>query len=277
MADLSYNIGQIPFEDTKWTCGIGYIAIVEDVDRDKFITDCILSGRISFKTEDGGLYHKCPVSKNIFNDLRWPEKWQDNGTPIVYVTDQKFQQPIVIGTFNFNDEIIDLREHGFKISKENRNNLVQIAGNADYLGELLIFVQGVDESRFSIKIGNEANKGVMDIDIDGGFELRTVDNITNISQSNIINKVGETEETSSTLSQSSSEINARVTKFSINDGSQAIMLGNMWKEMMDAFIDEISRSTVSTAIGQMPLLNSVQIANFRQKTEEILSEYSFTD
>lgn len=277
MADLSYNIGQIPFEDTKWSCGIGYIAIVSDVDRDRFITDCILAGKVSIKTEDGGIYHKCPVSKNIFNDLKWPEKWQDNGTPVFYVTEQKHQQPVILGTFNFNDEIIDLRENGFKITKENRNQLVQISGNTDYVGELTIFVKGTEESRFVIKVSNEANEGMVDIDVEGGFELRTVSDIKNISKERIINQVGEKEEESSTISQTSSEVNIRVSKFSVNDGSEAVMLGNMWKDMMDAFIDEVSKSTVSTALGQMPLLNAVQIANFREKTEEILSQYSFTD
>lgn len=277
MADLFYNIGQSTFDDNKWSSGIAYVSIPRDVDRDKFITECILSGRISIKTEDGGVYHKCPVSKNIFNDLEWPKKWQDNGTPVFYVTEPKHQQPIILGTFNFNDEVIDIREHGFKISKENRNELVQIAGNTDNFGELLIFVQGTEESRFMIKISNESNKGLVDIDIDGGFELRTISDIKNISQQRIINQVGESENESSVTSQTSSEYNIRVSKFSVNDGSEPMMLGNMWKDLMDAFIEEVSKSTVTTAIGQMPLLNSVQIANFKQRTEEILSEYSFTD
>lgn len=277
MANLDYNIGQIPFADKKWSCGIAYVAIVRDVDRDKFITDCVLSGRISIRTEDGGIYHRCPVSKNIFNDIKWPEKWQDNGTPVVYVTDEKFQQPLVLGSLNFSDEIVDIKENGFKISREHRNNLVQLVGNTDSLGELLIFVEGVDESKLSIKITNDSNKGLVDIDVDGGFELKTINNINNTSQSGIVNKVGVQDDESSTVSQTSTEFNARVSRFSINDGSEAIMLGNLWKDFMDAFIDEISRSTVTTSIGQMPLLNATQIANFRQKTEEILSKYSFTD
>lgn len=275
MSDLNYNIGQIPVNDTKWSCGVGYVAIPSEIPRDVFIYDSIREGTIMIRTEDGGHYRNCPVSKNIFDEIEWPERTEENGTPIFYVTEPKHQQPVVVGAFNYNDEIIDRGEYEFRMTRQYQNSLVQIVGNSQN-SELVFYLQGDVRSDLNIRLANENDRGKLIIDIDGIYSLKSTKNISIFSQESIRQKVGDSEDNSTAIIQDPSQINIRAHKFIVNDGEQAIMLGNMWKEFMDTFIDIVSKSTVSTAIGQMPLLNAAQIAEFKNRTEEILSEYSFT-
>ena len=274
MINLDYNIGQIPFGDEKWACGIAYVTIPSDVDRGTFIYESIRKGTITIKTEDGGIFRNCPVSKNVFNYLSWPQRYQDNGTPVFYVTEPKHQQPVVIGALNFNDEIVDHNENEFRISRERLNSLVQIIGNSEN-GDLLFMVQGDERSNLNIRLSHPDNKSELSIDIDGVYDIKATKNIETSSQTNITNRVGESEDDASVIDQTSSEVNVRVPKFILNDGEEAMVLGNMWKDFMDSFIDEIASSTVTTSLGQMPLLNAAQITRFKTRTEEILSEYGF--
>jgi hypothetical protein len=54
--------------------------------------------------------------------------------------------------------------------------------------------------------------------------------------------------------------------------SEPLILGNSWKDFMDSFIEEIGKSTVSTGIGQMPLLNAANILKFKLQLEKLLSK-----
>lgn len=273
MINLDYNIGKIPFGDEKWSCGVAYVSIPSDVDRGIYIYESIRKGTITIKTEDGGVYRNCPVSKNIFNYLDFPQRYQDNGTPVFYVTEPQHQQPVILGVLNYNDEVIDHNENEFRISREKSNTLVQIVGNSEN-GDLLFLVQGTERSNLNIRLAHPDNKGELSIDIDGIYDIKTTQDINISSQTNITNKVGIEDEISE-IEQSSSEVNIRVPRFTLNDGEEAMILGNMWKDFMDDFIDEIASSTVTTSLGQMPLLNTAQIMRFKTRTEEILSEYGF--
>ncbi len=46
---------------------------------------------------------------------------------------------------------------------------------------------------------------------------------------------------------------------------------------MKSFIAEVGRSTVTTDIGQMPLLNAEQINSYQDQVDELLSTVGFID
>ncbi len=275
MEHLNYNIGQIPFQDDKWACGIAYVCIPKDIDRDIFISDCFLKGTIMVRSQDGGVYKNCPVNKATFNDLVWPDVYTDNGTPIVYITEPIHKQPIVVAALAFNDEIIDQAEQQFKIKRNFKNSIVEISGSAqdEYL---TILVDGDKKSDFYIKLTNKNSNASFNIDIDGVYNLLSTKDINVQSQTQVLQQVG-IEDDSTKITQTSSEINNRANRFSINDGNQALVLGDIFKALFDNFIETVSGATVITGIGQMPLLNAAQIKAFKTKTDQILSSISYTD
>lgn len=274
-----YNIGRVPFQDHKWNAGIGYITYPLGVDRDQFITASILEGRVCIKTEDGGYHFNCPISKNIFNEIKWPKKPTENGTPIFFVTEPIDSQPVVLGAFNFSDEIIDLPENAFKISKEAENKLVQISGNVNSISELLFIVRGVEKSKFIVNILNEANEGEVEFDVDGTFSVRTIDKIELNSQQEILSQVGDSSvsQTKANYQVDSENISLNTERLVVNSGDEPLVLGNKLKSFFESLIDEISKSTVATPQGPSPLINSVQITALKARLNDILSTNSFID
>lgn len=276
---MNYNIGKAPFQDYKWSAGFGYITYPLGVDRDQFITASILEGRVCMKTEDGGYHFNCPVSRNIFNEIKWPENPTENGTPVFYVTEPIDSQPVILGAFNFSDQIVDIPENTFKISKEAENKLVQISGNVDSISELLFVVKSIEKSKFIVNILNEANEGEVEFDVDGVFNINTIDNINLVSQKEIFQKVGKstTSQTTSNYQMDVENTSINTSKFTINEGSESMVLGDKLKSFLETLIDEIARSTVATPQGPAPLINSAQITLLKTRLSGILSEISFID
>jgi hypothetical protein len=272
---LDYNIGQIPFQDDKWSCGVGYVCIPSDIDRDIFITDCFLRGTLMIRTNDGGVYRNCPTNISTFNDITFPDVFTSNGTPVVYLTEPVHKQPMVIAALIFNDDIIDQAEDQFKIKKIYKDNIVEISGSAK--DEFLtILVNGSKKSDFNIRLVNANNKANLNLEIDGDINILASHDITAQANNQMVQKVGVEDEVSS-LTQTPTEINARINKFSINDGNEPITLGNALKTILDNLFTMLGESTTTTAIGQMPLLNGQQIAALKDETAKILSQISFTD
>ena len=277
MSDLSYNIGLIPAQDTKWAAGTGYVFIPSDIARDEFITNCYIQGTISIRTEDGGVYHNCPASRNVFNEIYWPELEGQFGSIVTYVLEPRHQQPIVVALLNPNDQVVDLKESQFKIGRKTSTNIAEIAGENNPVANIIMYVEGRSSSTINIIAANDTQKADITLDSAGTLNCYAVSNLKIKSQSEIELTVGETAESSSSIIQSSSFINANTSKFQINKGSEAFILGNKMKAFLDDLVTEISQSTVTTSLGQMPLLNAAQIAKYKTRTTELLSEISFTD
>lgn len=272
---LDFNIGQIPFQDQKWPTGVAYICIHSDIDRDIFISDCFTRSTVSIKTQEGSVYKNCPIDPIKFNDIIWPMDPQNIGTPVVYVTEPIHQQPIVIATLNFIDTIQDQDENQFKIKRKWNDSIVEIAGSAKE-GYLNIIVDGIERSDFIVRVSNKDNNANITLDIDGEVNILAHDVVTISSQQQIISKVG-IEDKSSISSQSSTEINHKIDKFSINEGSEPLPLGETLKNLLNEILDTLASSTVTTQSGPTPLNNAAKISALKEKTDAILSKISFTD
>lgn len=273
--DLNYNIGKIPLNDLKWSSGIAYIAIPSDGNRDSYIYQCFVKGTVSIKNKEGGVYHNCPIDKSKFNDLIFPEKWQDNGSPVIYVTEPIQQQPMVIGVCKFDNEIIDQQENQFKLQKIYNESLVEISGSAEH-GSLTFIVDGTTQSSLDIVLLNKDNLAHMNTSVDGSYMLSTLRDIFIKSDTGVYFNSG-TEEVASSIAIESINIRVYTPKFTINEGNEQMVLGNKLKLFLDDFIDELANTTVATSIGTQPLINSTQVRSFKNRTEELLSVISYTD
>lgn len=272
---LDFNIGQIPFQDQKWPSGVAYICIHSDIDRDIFISDCFSKSTVSIKTQEGSVYKNCPIDPSKFNDIIWPENAKDIGSPIVYVTEPIHQQPIVIATLNFIDTVHDQDENQFKLRRKWNNSIVEIAGSAKD-GYLNIIVDGIERSDFTVRVSNKDNNANLTLDVDGQVNILAHDTVTISSQQEIITQVGIEDEISQS-SQSSTEVNHMVNKFSVNEGSEPIPLGETLKNLLNEILDTVASATVTTQSGPTPLNNAMKISALKAKTDAILSKISFTD
>lgn len=273
-----YNIGQTVAEGDKWSAGIAYVTIPADIDRDVFITYCYQTNSLYIKTEDGGYHKNIITADHVFNFLDFPEKPGDNGSLVIYVQEPVHKELMVVAKINSNDEITDLIEGQFKFRKKWKNNFVEIAGSAKD-GYLSLSVDCEDNSSFNIHVNNSNKNAELIVEIAGSALINALNEISIISKENVIlttiDKIDN--KNVSSVSVKSTEIQNQTDKYLINGGSDPITLGNQCKLIFDNLFDELGRSTVTTSLGQMPLLNAQQIVAMKQKTKNILSEISFTD
>lgn len=272
------NIGQQPIAGEKWSSGVAYVAIPQDLDRATYINECYRQGLISIKTEDGGFYNRVPVCLWAFNFIEFPDTPQDNGSPVVYITEPMHKQPMVVSIINKNDELIDLVEHQFKLRKKYKKNFVEIVGSAKggYIG---INVDSEEDAQVFINVSNKNKNAKLDISIDGQILTHTSGDATHTRYGDYLSQsfdpVDESQSASHKQTSSSNEfIN---DEFVINDGTDPITLGNKLKSLLDDFLDELYLSTVPTQEGLQYLTNREALHKFKDRTVEFLSAISFTD
>jgi hypothetical protein len=272
------NIGQQPIVGEKWAAGIAYVAIPKDLGRSEYIAACYKQGLISIRTEDGGFYNRVPVSLWAFNFIEFPLKDDENGSTVAYITEPIHKQPMVIGLINKNDELIDLVEHQFKLKRTYEKNFVEIVGSAKggYLG---INVDAEDDAQVFINVTNKNKTSKLDISIDGEIISHVTGDETYTRYGELLNEtIQESDESQSAYHKQTSSTNEfKNVLFKINEGSEAITLGNKLKTLLDDFLDELGKATVPTSIGLQQLVNRELLLKYKERTKEFLSDVSFTD
>jgi len=272
------SVAQTQIEGERFNCGIGFIAIPSDIDREVYIRSCYKQNRVSIKTRDGGFINRVPVGKNCINLIEFPLTFKDSGSPVVWVNEPNHNQPIIIEVLNKDEEYFDLVEHQSRFIRKYKNNLVEIVSSPknSYIG---ITVDSEDDSEIYLNVYNKNKTGKLNITVQGDVNIST-EGIVNFEQNiAFVSETTNDEDTTKTcrFTQTDEEQVFEGKIFRLNSGSESMLLGNMTKKFLDSFIDEVAKSTVTTALGQMPLLNSLQIKTLKNRTEELLSEVGFLE
>lgn len=273
-----YNIGTQIAQGEKWPVGVGYVTIPTDIDREQFIAHCYQTNSLCIVTEDGGFHKNIPTDTWSFNFIDFPDKPGKNGSLVIYVQEPVHKELIIVATINSDQEIIDLREGQFKLRKKWNNNFVEISGSGKD-GNLSLIVDAEDNANLLLHVNNRNNNAKLQMEVSGNIILEALNQIEVISKQNVILAVQNANDQTqqSTVKLSSDSIKNYTDNFVINEGTEPIGLGNQIKLIFDNLFDELGRSTTTTSIGQMPLLNAQQLAAMKQNTANILSQISFTD
>lgn len=275
MSKTEYNIGTIGVDGKQWSCGIAYVAIPQDIDRTQFVTECVMQGTLSIKTIEGGYIHNCPTTISLFDIVEFPEVPEEMGTPVVYVTEPLHQQPIVIGALNFNDNILNREEAQFLLQRQFKNSIITFAGSAQD-ETITISVNGVEKSEMHINLTNADKRAKLEFSIDGDWFIKTLGVISFISYTSISHVV-KNDDAEATVTHTAKEYNVTANRISLNEGTQSMVRGNDLADLLRDLIMEVSRSTVTTSLGQMPLLNALKIGEFTNRLDKILSDSTFTE
>lgn len=299
------------------SAGTGYIFVPGDIDRDTFIFNCFKNQTISYITENSERIDNVKVSNTIFKDLTFPKSSKELGSMVFWVNIPKFNLPIVVAVLGKNDEVINLYENQFELSKKTKNGSVSIKGDAKK-GELFINIDSLNQNGgvFKININNAKKNGKLQLIVDGETSFDTGTNtfistgemfnlkIINPNQDNVnfteiqyrrktgfnykdefgniieINKEGIN---FSDINSNSIITNKDFIKIlgkktvKLGEGKEPILLGNKTSDLFNAFIDEVSKIQTTTIFGPMPILNVSQILALKEKVKLITSQYSSTD
>lgn len=287
-----YNLGTRAAEGEMWSSGIGYVHIPTDVDREKYIGECFRSSSVSLFTEHNGYFNRVPIDRFSLSFIDFPNKTNENGSAVSYHVDPVHKRPIITGIHFTNDELADLVEHQFKFKRILGNNQVEITGSPKEK-YIALNVNADKEGNLSLNVNSHDDSGSINLNVEGTTQITSTQNtIVKQHSSYVLKTVNKQDEKKYSLFVQTPEennlsgdvtnidspnTNINTDKLRINNGEEPIILGKKWASFMKDLIKEIGQSTVSTTIGQQPLLNATKIIEYQNKVDDLLSKIGFID
>lgn len=271
------SIGTTPIEGFNKSVTIAHIAIPTDLDRARYIALCYKTQTVSVRCDDGAFFNRLPISDKDLQEIEFPDTSEQLGSPVVCINEPLKNQLLIVAVFNWTDTLPDLKEGQFKQRKRFMESYVEMSGSAKEK-RLSFIVNSEDKGEICINVISKKDSGKYTVDIQGDISLIATKTITLLSQEGIEisteKKEGE-EINKTSYNQTSTENRFQNKKFIINEGKEPMMLGTKTESFLNDLIDEIAKSTVTTALGQQPLLNASQITAFKERTKELLSEIGY--
>jgi len=280
----SNNIAPIESKKEFYPIGIANIVVPTGIDRAAYINNCFKTSTVSIFSSTLGWVNRVPVDKMSLNFIEFPKESSEFGSSICYVVDQIHKKPLIIGIFNNLKSLADLEEGSFNFRRSENDSLIEIAGSLNN-GSITLNTINKEGSKIILNASSSEEGSEVQIKSDGNIELDALHETKILSHSRFISvtknresEIGASfEQTEENNVFTGKEFEIHAEKIKINDGDQPFVLGNTLKDLMNELIDEIGKSTVSTGIGQMPLLNAQQIVAFKERIAKILSKKAFLD
>lgn len=270
---MSQGLKAIP--GFKYNAGIAYVAIPQDLDRDKYIKDCYANHYISMWTEDGGFHNRIPISPEVLNFIEFPLSITEFGSPVVYITDQQYQYHYIVSRFQKREALGDGSENKFKFNRQLNGAHVEINGSATDRS-INVLIDGDDKKGvFTINLFNENKDCQLKLDVQGDIVVNSTNNVTLEQYGTFKVRTRNEDDSESSFTQSSSENNFHNTKFKINDGDEPFALGNKLKTFLSNFIDKVAEIQTVTTFGLQPIVNKIDVLKLKQDLDTILSKEAF--
>lgn len=254
--------------------GVGYIYTPSDIGRDEYIIDCLTNNWLSIYIEGEGVTHRVHTPHQVLNFISFGMNEKELGSPVVWILHELKKQIVVVATYQDYSEIGNLEENTFSFIRKFGNSFVEIRGNPakNYLNLVLV---GNGESNLNIICRNSQKNSTITIESDGQVAIKSKEVVLRSLVENQFIARGRDSHT--TIGQTPTEITLQGPAIIINSGDQAALLGNIFQDFIDDFIVELSKVTITTSIGQMPILNKQQVLDFQKRVHDLVSEKFFYD
>ena len=111
------------------SAGIGYITLPLDTDRAAYIRSVYRKGAISVTLDEGGTIDDVLITKEAIDKLTFPKSSRELGSLVFWVNIPKKNQPIIVGTLNKANELVNLNENEFSFRRDSKFGFVEVSGN----------------------------------------------------------------------------------------------------------------------------------------------------
>lgn len=253
----------------KYSSGVGYVVLPIDISREEYVQYCLRTETVLMATDDGGYHQSTPVDTLHFQLIEFPDKVGQAGSTVIYLTEEIKNKPFIIGVLKNENIPASSNEGSLKLLKQldsvysflslsAKNKFASLGCGGDSV-LVSIFSQGND-ARIKIEATEriDISARVCNLQAFSGVRIATGAKSTTIFQ------------------QTESENNFQ-GRMVIGNGTQAMIRGNKLEAFLNDFISEIASTTVATAIGTQPLINSPKILLFKTRVTELLSTLAFLE
>lgn len=260
-------VGPKLHSQSKWVCGISYITIPIDVDRDEHIQNCFMTGTVSILSEAGGIINNIAISEDVLQRISFPDDGTLFGSQVFFVNDPIHNKQVIIAKLQDESENSDNEENEYVIKRK--------FGDTSYCE---IRINPKNEAVSITSFGDNPN--IQFSSVGGTYAIVStevkINAVTCLEQFEQAKQtlVGNSKQYSRVL-QNDQGILFELNKFIIGNQDQPMILGKVFKDLFDNFIQAVSEATVMVQGTPMPLLNAAEIAAFKAQTETILSTVGF--
>lgn len=183
-------VQQTSIGNTRYSIGLCYAIIPEDVERDKYVADCKRRGRLTILTENGDIVWDCPVGLSILDKIEFPLETGQLGSQLVYNNENKHNKPIIVDRILKDDESLSLNENEFRFERSTDNGSVSLVGVAKE-GNLYVNVFGNSENggKVYIDVGNSEESGEIVVNLKGDLNIELNEAFINVLNGLIIKAV----------------------------------------------------------------------------------------
>lgn len=298
MNGLSKNqVSSFEIPSRRGSSGTANIIIPKDIDRNVFISECQKNSTITILTEQNERIDNVLVAENVWNFISFPNTPNELGSRVIWINIPKYNQPVVVAKINKQNEIELREEEEFLIKKEIKGKgVVELSLDPKNNAISINLNSFEDVGQLDIKV--KANqKGVLNLESDSdiiisapkitSFIKESIDVViqdleTQETKTEIKYKLGEglsyLDEFDNFIGVNSKNIQLKTTtEIILGDGKEPIVLAETCKKVLDKFIDLVSAATVSTSLGQMPLLNRQSISDLKNITDSFFSQLTKSD
>lgn len=152
----------------------GYIIVPDNVDRVKFIDQCLRTERFSILVDDAGVMHNCFITKSALRDIKFPLVNQKLGSGVCFHSDPFSGKVIITGVVGTDTDELNKEEVVvFKRTKDGNYALLSIDGN----GQVNIDVIGeASKGKLNINVRNDDYTAEVNIHVKGKISLYTEGN-----------------------------------------------------------------------------------------------------
>lgn len=158
---------------SKVWCGIGFVIVPPDVEREQYIDTCFASETISIYPEIGGTsFNRVPLSQEALQQVEFPDEDKKFGSQVVYLFHPTTKNPIIIAVLSKRNELVGVQHKQFKLFKSDGENVVSIIGDGKR-GNLLVTVKSTETKGGQILINliQSGGSGKFALQVQGDISL----------------------------------------------------------------------------------------------------------
>ncbi len=274
--------------------GVGFIVIPDDNNREGYINDCYRTMSVTMNGGYGyGYISNVKILGDVLQQIKFPLKSTDRGTPVFWVRENFSNRPIIIGIIPEGNYTNLLTEGQGRYVQQVGERVVEVFEDATN-GVLNISVVSDAEhpANVRIKASSGTPESVLEVESDGivrvsGNEVESSARenfkivLKNSVDDEVINIEGNKEGINVTaqdltVNVDCGEINLKTgDKLNLDSGKEPMVLGETLKGILEDILKAIQAMTFMTSVGPSSVpVNVADFASIQAKLENILSQKS---
>ena len=274
--------------------GVGFIVIPDDNNREGYINDCYRTMSVTMNGGYGyGYISNVKILGDVLQQIKFPLKSTDRGTPVFWIRENFSNRPIIIGVIPEGNYTNLLTEGQGRYVQQVGERVVEIFEDATN-GVLNISVVSDAEhpANVRIKASSGTPESVLTVESDGMVRVsgNRVESsaredfkvvLKNSVDDEVINIEGNKEGINViaqdlTVNVDCGEINLKTSnELNLDSGKEPMVLGETLKGILEDILKAIQAMTFTTAVGPSSIpVNVADFASIQAKLKNILSQKS---